>query len=314
MNHREDYFLHAGNILRDNKIAYIPEKFKKEIQLHIYKNIIANYKDEYKVPLILAISGPPGVGKTYQVCKLLDEMKINVFNINGSEFENKYAGEPSRKLIETYLRISEDIKFKKIENAVILIDDADSALGNWGNMVQYTMNRQLTNKVLIDLCDSPKKITYVNEDDIRETISTNRIPIILTLNDETKMYPPLMRPGRTTSFHWIPDKNDTISIVQSILCDLDNNAISFLYDELYDFSKKICNSIYTNGLPISLFSDIKTKLLDDMLLKLLETNDINKILENYNLIINMGYHITLDYIIEIGKNIMHSQQNFLEES
>ena len=51
---------------------YIPKEFCDEVVRHLYKNVLANYKD-WSVPLILVISGPPGVGKTYQTVRILEE-------------------------------------------------------------------------------------------------------------------------------------------------------------------------------------------------------------------------------------------------
>ena len=56
----------------------------------------------------------------------------------------------------------------------IIINDIDAAIGDWGDLVQYTVNRQTVYSELMHLCDYPN---------IVQGFKTHKIPIVTTGND-----------------------------------------------------------------------------------------------------------------------------------
>ena len=304
---------HSTKISNDDKKIFIPQKFNDEILLHIFKNIYANIDRDFKTPLILSISGAPGMGKTYQTKEVLRRNEIKVFEMNGSDFENEYAGIPIQKLIELYSDASDSIFYKENKYCAIVIDDIDAALGQWGNLVQYTMNRQLLIKTLIDLADNPYKINK-NDNEIRIEYETSRIPIIITMNDETKMYSPLMRNGRTKRFQWVPGEGDVCNTVNSIF---DN---TFKVEELNNIifqlntyaSTKDANR-YKYGLPISLFSDIKSCLYDEEILKIINKYGLSKKASSFfgRYKVRKTKNLSVETIYEIGQTLIDKNYNYL---
>lgn len=294
----------------------IPQRFRKEIELHIFKNYYANTHHEFKTPLILAISGPPGVGKTYQTQKILGDIGIKNVGISGSEFENEYAGIPAKNILKTYRDVADDVYYKKISYGAIIIDDIDAALGGWGDLVQYTMNRQLIIKALIDLADNPYELTVTDDEQIMH-YEVCRIPIIITLNDETKMYEPLMRNGRTKTFPWIPNIDEIAYILDSLFKDTNFTdsekpciPVSELYVQLLEYAKNESKCNIT-VLPISLFSDIKSSLIDDYLWIELQSNSVDMVVTNLEKRLCTKSTYEFSKALNIGQKLLRQNKNYL---
>ena len=297
---------------------YIPEEFKEVVTKHVYRNVIANISDQWTAPLILVISGPPGVGKTYQVHRILEGLDLNIHEMSGAEFENGQAGVPAKQLLERYDQASQDYEDSK-KPAVLLIDDADTVIGNWGEMVQYTVNSQMVNKTLLDIADHPKKVHKLRGRDYAgvtlDKKSVNRIPIIMTCNDSNKFYAPLMRPGRTTIFLWNPDASTIKNVVAGIFEGILSEEDSFrLVDVLTDYSEEVDAEKYRYGVPISVYSDIKAMLRDDMIIRISNEIPLNKLIENPQLVEGMisdAIDADLVKITEYGKKLIIKDTKFV---
>ena len=61
-----------------DKGMVIPERFIAMVDAHVLGNIL----DIPHYPLILAIVGRPGMGKTYQLRNYLNAVEISIFSIN----------------------------------------------------------------------------------------------------------------------------------------------------------------------------------------------------------------------------------------
>ncbi|MBS1725197.1 MAG: AAA family ATPase [Armatimonadetes bacterium] len=158
-------------------------------------------------PLILGIHGPSGEGKTFQCEAICRQYGIEIFAISVGELESSDAGEPIRFLQRTYERASRAYSSPVIPAAVLVIHDIDAAIGDWGEKVAYTEHRQLLSGEFMRLADDPYHI------DGKEC---NRVPIIFTGNDFTRLYEPLRRTGRMAFFEWRPSHEDKKCIVKDI--------------------------------------------------------------------------------------------------
>ncbi|KAL8226563.1 hypothetical protein R6Q57_016395, partial [Mikania cordata] len=92
----------------------------------------------------------------------------------------------------------------------LMINDIDAGLGRFGN-TQMTVNNQIVVGTLMNLSDNPNRVSIGQ--DWRESDVTNRIPIIVTGNDFSTLYAPLVRDGRMDKFYWQPNMDDIINIV-----------------------------------------------------------------------------------------------------
>lgn len=63
-----------------------------------------------------------------------------------------------------------------------------------------TVNNQIVVGTLMNLCDNPTRVSIGQ--DWRESDITQRVPVIVTGNDFSTLYAPLIRDGRMEKFYW----------------------------------------------------------------------------------------------------------------
>lgn len=187
-------------------MIYIPEQLRRRIELHLLRNLAAGSLGH--VPLILGIEGAPGNGKTRAVDEVCRENGVKPFVISGDQLESPNAGFPAQ-LIRNRYREAGDFRSKGLLGAALVVNDIDVAIGNWGDGVQYTMNRQMVTESFMHLCDFP---TLVEGYDV-----PNRVPIIFTGNNFSLLHGPLLRSGRFDYLHWAPTTEDKIRMIEGIL-------------------------------------------------------------------------------------------------
>lgn len=223
----------------------VPERFKIVVALHIVKNLLLI--PGVRTPLLLGIHGPKGEGKTYQCEIVFTEMGIVPVRISGGEMESPRSGNPGENIRRKYRYASNEIK-REERLHVLFINDFDAGAGRWDENTQYTVNTQIVNATLMNIADNPEDVT---DPDGLETSRTFRIPIILTGNDFSVLYEPLVRDGRMVKLEWVPTTEEKIEIVRGIFpeSELSNADI----DELVrQFSKE----------PVDFFSGLKDNLYD----------------------------------------------------
>ncbi|XP_024976711.1 ribulose bisphosphate carboxylase/oxygenase activase 1, chloroplastic isoform X2 [Cynara cardunculus var. scolymus] len=175
---------------------YIAPLFMDKIVVHIVKNYIAHLLN-IKVPLILGIWGGKGQGKTFQTELIFQAMGILPVIMSAGELESERAGEPGRLIRDRYRTASQVIQ-NQGKMSCLMINDIDAGLGRFGN-TQMTVNNQIVVGTLMNLSDNPTRVSIGQ--DWRESDITNRIPIIVTGNDFSTLYAPLVRDGRMDKFY-----------------------------------------------------------------------------------------------------------------
>jgi len=189
---------------------YISPRFAEKLAVHITKNYLQ--LPEVKIPLILGVHGRKGEGKTFQCELVYERMGIEVVHISGGELESPDAGDPARLLRLRYREAAELVRVRGTM-AVLMINDIDAGAGRFDAMTQYTVNTQLVNNTLMNIADTPTNVQLPGSYDENEI---QRVPIILTGNDLSTLYAPLIRDGRMEKFYWEPDRDDRIGIVGGI--------------------------------------------------------------------------------------------------
>lgn len=132
----------------------IPNRFVVKVDAHMLGNML----DIPHYPLILAIVGRPGMGKTYQLRNYLKEVDVSVFSISAADLESDRAGEPAKLLQQKYIEASASMS--KGVPAVLIIDDIDTTLGEWEKFTG-TVNHQDILAFLMHIADNPHHIENV---------------------------------------------------------------------------------------------------------------------------------------------------------
>ncbi|XP_073282197.1 ribulose bisphosphate carboxylase/oxygenase activase, chloroplastic-like [Primulina huaijiensis] len=184
---------------------YIAPAFMDKLVVHISKNFMS--LPNIKVPLILGIWGGKGQGKSFQCELVFAKMGINPIMMSAGELESGNAGEPA-KLIRQRYREAADI-IRKGKMCCLFINDLDAGAGRMGGTTQYTVNNQMVNATLMNIADNP---TSVQLPGMYNKEENPRVPIIVTGNDFSTLYAPLIRDGRMEKFYWAPTREDRIGV------------------------------------------------------------------------------------------------------
>lgn len=192
---------------------YISPRFLDKLAIHITKNFLE--LPGVRVPLILGIHGRKGEGKSFQCELVFEQMNIEALHISGGELESPDAGDPARLLRLRYREAAELIKVRG-KMCVLMINDLDAGAGRFDTGTQYTVNTQLVNATLMNIADNPTNVQLPGSYD---STPLSRVPIIITGNDLSTLYAPLIRDGRMEKFFWEPDRKDKVGIVGGIFSE-----------------------------------------------------------------------------------------------
>lgn len=279
-------------MINEYRKVFVPEDFEKEVVLHVLKV----FKFRHGTPLILAIGGDSGCGKTFQCKVVLNRLDVKVFTLSGSLFENKDAGEPSRLLRKKYDEAIEYCNENENGYAALVIDDADVAFGIWEGAFQYTVNTQHILGELMNIADPDSNYSSQR---------INRIPIILTGNDMKRIYGPVKRTGRMKFFPWEPTNEQIIDMVFNLY----NN---FSYRDTTKFVNQINEIAKNMGLKtpqISFYSHLKSYLIDDLLWKNYQISKCEimdgSIISNINCKNDRDIEINIDSMIILATKLLN---------
>lgn len=214
------------------RAPYIPPRFEHELDRHL----VLNLADVAPWPLVLGVFGRPGDGKSFQIRTHLMRRNVLPVSINAADLESDRAGQPGKLVLAVY----EDAGHRISEGtpAALVVDDFDTTVGEWEQSTT-TVNHQQVLAQLMHLADIPTEAAGR---------MLRRVPVFITGNDLSKVYPPLRRSGRMRPFRWLPTDAERQDVVATILADaLDSAAVSDLLARLPDA-------------PIAFFSDLLVEL------------------------------------------------------
>ncbi|TYI81442.1 hypothetical protein E1A91_D05G154400v1 [Gossypium mustelinum] len=241
---------------------YIAPVFLDKVACHIVKNYLAHLLN-VKIPLILGVWGGKGQGKTFQTELIFQAMGIEPVIMSAGELESDRAGEPGKLIRERYRTASQVVQ-NQGKMSCLMINDIDAGLGRFGN-TQMTVNNQIVVGTLMNLSDNPTRVSIGQ--DWRESDITNRVPIIVTGNDFSTIYAPLIRDGRMEKFYWQPTKEDIVNIVHRMYekDDISKDEVVTIVEtfpnQALDFYGALRSRTYDRSI---------SKILEE--LKILETN------------------------------------------
>ncbi|HEY9643829.1 MAG TPA: AAA family ATPase [Coleofasciculaceae cyanobacterium] len=279
---------------------YISPRFLNKLAVHITKNYLE--LPNVKVPLILGVHGRKGEGKTFQCQLVFDRMGIEVVHMSAGELESPDAGDPARLVRLRYREAAELVKVRG-RMAVLMINDIDAGAGRVDQYTQYTINTQLVNGTLMNIADNPTNVQLPGSYD-SEPIQ--RIPIIVTGNDLSTLYAPLIRDGRMDKFFWEPNRDDRIGVVSGI----------FQVDQVAQADIEKLVDTFPNQ-PIDFYGALRSRLYDEQIQRLIQEVGIEQISLR---VVNSAEappefrkpDFSLPHLIEVGQQMVQEQKRVQE--
>jgi hypothetical protein len=265
----------------------VPERFQRAVLLHLFRNL--DPAPEPSIPLILGIHGPTGEGKTFQCRRVVEGIGARVFVVSGGELESPDAGAPAELIRRTYneARAWRTADGTRLNPSLLLLNDIDAAIGDWGERVQYTVNRQNVLGELMHLADVP---------DMPDGRRAPRVPVIVTGNDFTKLYGPLIRLGRMSLFNWSPTLGEKADVVRGI------------YPELS--SAKVDRLVRTfDGQPVAFFAHLRSMLYEDKLWSYIKTTGVSETFADLaqGRVARVRVQVEIDRLIRIGHELTRAR-------
>lgn len=275
---------------------YIAPAFMDKLVVHITKNFMS--LPNIKVPLILGIWGGKGQGKSFQCELVFAKMGINPIMMSAGELESGNAGEPA-KLIRQRYREAADI-IRKGKMCALFINDLDAGAGRMGGTTQYTVNNQMVNATLMNIADNP---TNVQLPGMYNKEENPRVPIIVTGNDFSTLYAPLIRDGRMEKFYWAPTREDRIGVCTGIFKS-DNVAQSDIVKLVDTFP----------GQSIDFFGALRARVYDDEVRKWISGVGVDTVGKK---LVNSKEgpptfeqpKMTIEKLLEYGNMLVQEQEN-----
>ena len=274
---------------------YLSPRFLDRLAVHITKNFMA--LPGLQVPLILGIHGRKGEGKSFQCELVFEQMGIEPVRMSAGELESPDAGDPVRLIRMRYREAAELIKVRG-KMCVLLINDLDAGAGRMDQTTQYTVNTQLVNGTLMNIADNPTDVQLPGSYD---TQPIQRVPILVTGNDFSTLYAPLVRDGRMDKFYWQPKPEDRLGIVQGIF-EPDRLSVSVIEQLVNHFADQV----------IDFFGALRSRVYDEQVRDFIRSIGIGKI--STYLVNNPERQVklqppplTLDYLIELGEAMVGEQ-------
>ncbi len=279
---------------------YISPRFLDKLAIHITKNYLN--LPNVKVPLILGIHGRKGQGKTFQCELVFERMGVEVIHISAGELESPDAGDPARLLRLRYREANEIVRVRG-QMAALMINDIDAGAGRVDAYTQYTVNTQLVNATLMNIADNPTNVQLPGSYD---DTPLRRIPIIVTGNDFSTLYAPMIRDGRMEKFFWEPDREDLIGIVSGIfqVDDLGRDDIVRLVDAFPNQA-------------IDFFSALRSRLYDEQVRQFIQDVGLNKVSQR---VVNSKDRLPefrppdfrLPHLLDVGEQMVREQKRIQE--
>lgn len=201
--------------------AVVSVRLVRPLALHLVKNVCRRRLG--RPPLICAISGPPGTGKSFAVQEVCRLMGVTLHRIAATDLESEFAGRPVKIVQSVYERAAAAAAQHGIFVAII-IDDVELALGR-RLLVQATINQDLVIELLMTLCDEPESLNGA---------ACAAVPLFLTSNNLSLVHGPLLRSGRATVVEWIPTRTELSAIVATMFPAFSTHEIESLVQRAHE--------------------------------------------------------------------------------
>jgi hypothetical protein len=214
--------------------------------------------------------------------------------MSAGELESGNAGEPAKLIRQRYREAADMIKKGKM--CVLFINDLDAGAGRMGGTTQYTVNNQMVNATLMNIADNP---TNVQLPGMYNKEENPRVPIIVTGNDFSTLYAPLIRDGRMDKFYWAPTREDRVGVCKGI----------FRSDGIPDEDVVRLVDAFP-GQSIDFFGALRARVYDDEVRRWVAETGVENIARRLvNSKEGPPTFVTLDKLMEYGRMLVEEQEN-----
>ncbi|MEU3167708.1 AAA family ATPase [Streptosporangium sp. NPDC006930] len=155
----------------------------------------------------MAVQGPSGDGKSYQLAKSLEIAGFQPIALSGAALSGNHEGDSTNAFKDLYER-AQSYQLVNDEWPALILEDFELSPAGQREDSKYTVNSQLLTGFLMNLSE---KVSSTNMG------VTKRYPVFLTGNDFTILHKPLMRPGRMDIFTWVPTPEEQSLMILSAL-------------------------------------------------------------------------------------------------
>jgi len=265
------------------KNIFVPQRFEETVASHI----IAPYLEKniyYKPPIYLAIKGEAGEGKTAQSIATCTQKGFYVIYVSASSLSGSHENEAKEKLQKIY-NYALQLRTKALTS--IIIDDFHKGITNEDENIKKTINTDVLIGYMMNIAEHNGSI---------------HIPIILTANDLSKVYAPLLRTGRADIFSWKPKPEEKEEVVFSIL----NSFVSEKSkNEFSKFYKEYCNE------NVAFFAQLKNqwrkKILKEAIHSVPVFSEVN-IARINNFVNSFEQNLTYIELSKIAKDLLEERR------
>jgi SpoVK/Ycf46/Vps4 family AAA+-type ATPase len=261
---------------------FVPNVFQNQIKLHYIKSTMPDLMS----PLILAIQGATGQGKTFQCLETFSQMGVNVLLVFGFELSGKYEGEPVRKMQKLY-DFALEYQNKYHRPTAVIIDDFDNSIVSVRNDGHsgYSVNTQLLTDYFMNL---PHKIP-------RDKVP---VPIVLTGNNFLNIYEPLVRYGRMSFFDWSgPTGADKIKIISKVFS---NTVPDFELENI-----ELIIEVFSNQ-NMAFFNELRNAAHDVSIIEMCSHEPLN-VPYIHDTIRRRNGHLTIAELIKVGQLLLENR-------
>jgi hypothetical protein len=165
-----------------------------------------------------------------------------------------------------------------------------------GGTTQYTVNNQMVNATLMNIADNP---TNVQLPGMYNKEENPRVPIIVTGNDFSTLYAPLIRDGRMDKFYWAPTREDRVGVCKGI----------FRSDGIPDEDVVRLVDAFP-GQSIDFFGALRARVYDDEVRRWVAETGVENIARRLvNSKEGPPTFVTLDKLMEYGRMLVEEQEN-----
>lgn len=198
----------------DYKNILVPKRFMEIVACHVIAPYLKEDKN-YKPPIYLAVEGEPGEGKTAQAIATCTQKGVYVIYISASSLSGSHENDAKEKFQKIY---NYAMQLKQNSLVAIIIDDFHKGIVNNDDNVKKTINTNVLVGHMMNIAEHNGSI---------------HIPIILTANELSSVYAPLLRIGRTDIFIWEPRSDEKREIIFSIISSFVTEKDSKKFEHFY---------------------------------------------------------------------------------